>query len=162
MPDSDDDPKNWSPLRQRFEALRAINKIITGPRETISEAMVREALAEQYGIKPEEVTWKQIQFEVSGLLPIYPAITVIPTNPPSEDDTPSESAPAAPEYENERRAFVIPLLEQKGWSALEWAVEAGVDKATANDYLDNKTKPYRSTRLKLAKALGVPVEQLPK
>ena len=61
-----------------------------------------------------------------------------------------------------RRGFVIPLLDAKGWSILEWAVEAGVDSATANDYLDNKTRPYRSTRLKLAKALGVPVEQLPK
>lgn len=61
-----------------------------------------------------------------------------------------------------RREFVAPLLDAKGWSPLDWALEATVAPATANDYLDNKTNPYRSTRLKLAKALGVPVEQLPK
>lgn len=103
MPDSDDDPKNWSPLRQRFEALRAIKKIITGPRETISEAMVREAIAEQYGIKPEEVTWKQIQFEVSGMLQHYPAITVIPTQ--------QSSASAQPEITQNQTARFTPLDE---------------------------------------------------
>jgi lambda repressor-like predicted transcriptional regulator len=61
-----------------------------------------------------------------------------------------------------RREFVTLLLDAKGWSILEWALEAKVAPATANDYLDNKTKPYRSTRLKLAKALGLPVEQLPR
>jgi lambda repressor-like predicted transcriptional regulator len=66
------------------------------------------------------------------------------------------------EKESSRRAFIIPLLDAKGWSILEWAIEAGVVHATAIDYLDNKTAPYRSTRLKLAKALGLPVEQLPK
>jgi lambda repressor-like predicted transcriptional regulator len=61
-----------------------------------------------------------------------------------------------------RRAFVMPLLEAKGWSILDWANEAGVSHATAMDYLQDRTKPYRSSRLKLAKVLGVPVEQLPK
>jgi len=56
---------------------------------------------------------------------------------------------------NPRRAFVLPLLEQMGWSILDWANEANVSHATAQDYLDNKTKPYPSTRKKLAKALGV-------
>jgi lambda repressor-like predicted transcriptional regulator len=74
---------------------------------------------------------------------------------------PAQSRPE-PTKKISRREFVEPLLDAKGWSVLEWAVEANVDKATANDYLDNKTSPYRSTRLKLAKALGVPVEQLPK
>jgi lambda repressor-like predicted transcriptional regulator len=56
---------------------------------------------------------------------------------------------------NPRRAFVLPLLEQKGWSILDWANEANVSHATAQDYLDNKTKPYPSTRKKLANALGI-------
>ena len=66
------------------------------------------------------------------------------------------------EEKTSRKAFVIPLLDAKGWSILDWANEAEVSHATAIDYLENKTKSYRSTRLKLAKALNVPVEQLPK
>ena len=61
-----------------------------------------------------------------------------------------------------RQAFVTPLLEAKGWSILDWATEAEVSHATAIDYLQGKRTPYRSTRLKLAKALNVSVDQLPK
>jgi lambda repressor-like predicted transcriptional regulator len=63
---------------------------------------------------------------------------------------------------NSRRAFVLPLLEKRGWSILDWANEAGISHGTTQDYLAGKTKPYSSTRLKLAKALGVPVQQLPR
>lgn len=63
---------------------------------------------------------------------------------------------------NERQLFVQPILEKKGWSTHRFAVEAEVDFHTANDYLKNKTKPNRTTRTQLAKALGLPVEQLPK
>jgi hypothetical protein len=77
--------------------------------------------------------------------------------------TPSPATlPQAIGENNPRRAFVLPLLEERGWSILDWANEAEVDHATAIDYLDNKTKPFRSSRLKLAKALKIPVEQLPK
>jgi len=154
------DPKNWSPLRRQWEAYRQIKNLITGPHEQIPESLVRRTIAEQYGIKPEEVTLKQIQFEVSGLLEAYPAITVVPSG---VDFQQPEIAQIGSEGQSDRKNFVIPLLEAKGWSILDWANEAGVAHATAHDYLDGKIKkPYRSTRLKLAKALGVPVEQLPK
>lgn len=71
-----DDPKNWSPLRQYFEAFRGVKKLLTGPHETIPETLVRTVLAQQYGIKPEEVTPLQINMAVASLLPYYPAITV--------------------------------------------------------------------------------------
>lgn len=61
-----------------------------------------------------------------------------------------------------RRSFVQKILDEKGWSILDWANEAEVAHATAMDYLQDKTTPYRSTRLKLANALGVAVEELPK
>src|SRR5258708_2480699 len=61
-----------------------------------------------------------------------------------------------------RAAFVKPILERKGWSILDWAIESRVDFHTASDYLKGKTKPYPSTRKKLADALGVPVRDLPK
>jgi hypothetical protein len=73
-----------------------------------------------------------------------------------------EPSQTQPKKALSRREFVAPLLDAKGWSPLDWALEAQVAPATANDYLDDKTNPYRSTRLKLAKALDVPVEQLPK
>ena len=61
-----------------------------------------------------------------------------------------------------RSAFIQPLLEKRGWSILDWATEAEVSHATTQDYLSGKTKPYPSTRLKLAKALGLSVQQLPR
>jgi hypothetical protein len=63
---------------------------------------------------------------------------------------------------NDRESFVIPILNQKGWSILDWASHSEVDFHTANDYLRGKTKPYKSTRKKLADSLGVKVEELPK
>jgi lambda repressor-like predicted transcriptional regulator len=60
-----------------------------------------------------------------------------------------------------REAFVKAILETKGWSIFDWATEAEVSHATAIDYLRGKTKPHPSTRLKLAEALGVTVQQLP-
>jgi len=60
-----------------------------------------------------------------------------------------------------RRAFVEPILTEKGWSILDWANEAEVAYHTAADYLSGCKSPYRSTRAKLAKALGVSANQLP-
>jgi lambda repressor-like predicted transcriptional regulator len=75
-------------------------------------------------------------------------------------EPPPRPAPLA--TESPRRAFIEHHLEAKGWSVLDWANEAEVAHATAMDFLHGKTYPYRSTRLKLAKALGVPVEELPR
>ena len=93
-----DDPKNWSPLRRYFEAFRGVKKLLTGPHEPIPEALVRDVLAQQYGIKPDEVTWEQIRSEVARLLPDYPAITFIPTQIPSQ---PEQEAKAETTVENE-------------------------------------------------------------
>jgi hypothetical protein len=60
-----------------------------------------------------------------------------------------------------RQAFVERILTEKGWSILDWADNSGVDFHTANDYLKGTTKPYRSTRKKLADSLGVAVADLP-
>ncbi len=61
-----------------------------------------------------------------------------------------------------REAFVLPLLEKKGWSVLDWANESQLDYHTANDYLKDRTRPYASTRKKLAEGLGVEVALLPR
>jgi len=70
-------------------------------------------------------------------------------------------APARVKKETSRELFVNEVLASKGWSIFDWANEAKVAHATAIDYLHGKTKPYRSTRKKLADALGVSVEKLP-
>jgi hypothetical protein len=100
------DPKNWSPLRRQWEAYRQIKNLITGPHEQIPESLVRRTIAEQHGIKPEEVTLKQIQFEVSGLLEAYPAITVVRSG---EEPLVTKTSAA----QSERKSFVIPLLEAR-------------------------------------------------
>ena len=70
--------------------------------------------------------------------------------------------PPDPSASNPREAFVLPLLDNKGWSVLDWANESGVAYHTAADYLSGTTKPYRSSRAKLAKPLGITANQLPK
>jgi lambda repressor-like predicted transcriptional regulator len=60
-----------------------------------------------------------------------------------------------------RRDFIGPKLLEKGWSRLQWAMEAEVAYNTVSDYLSGKKKPYPSTRVKLAKALGISANHLP-
>lgn len=84
--------------------------------------------------------------------------------PPTSNPLPTQpnSSPPAEKPRNVRREFVDPLLQERGWSLLDWATEANVAYHTVADYLTGKTKPYRDTRLKMAKSLGVSVQQLPK
>jgi hypothetical protein len=60
-----------------------------------------------------------------------------------------------------RRDFVLPLLEEKGWSVLDWAKNSKVDVHSANGYLKGETRSYRSTRKKLAESLGLKARDLP-
>jgi hypothetical protein len=66
------------------------------------------------------------------------------------------------EAQNKRKAFVGPLLESRGWSILDWAKDSGVDFHTANDYVNGETKPFLSTRKKLADSLGINAKDLPR
>jgi lambda repressor-like predicted transcriptional regulator len=63
---------------------------------------------------------------------------------------------------NARQAFVNPRLTEKGWSILDWANDSDVAYHTAADYLSGLKRPYPSTRLKLAKSLGISIQQLPR
>ncbi len=60
-----------------------------------------------------------------------------------------------------RKKIIEPLLVDRGWSILDWANHANVAYHTAADYLSGSKRPYRSTRVKLAKALGLSPNQLP-
>lgn len=81
----------------------------------------------------------------------------------SEFSIPSKltQPPAGLESGDRRKSFVMPVLQAKGWSIHDWAINSGVDFHTANDYLNGKTKPYSSTRKKLAESLGIEVQDLP-
>ncbi len=73
-----DDPKNYSTLRQRYKNYKKILELRTGPHEIIPESLVRNALADQLGIKPEEVSPRQIQLALNDLGRDYPAIAFEP------------------------------------------------------------------------------------
>jgi lambda repressor-like predicted transcriptional regulator len=57
--------------------------------------------------------------------------------------------------------FILKMLDEKGWSIGDWASKANVAYHIAADYLEGKKNPYKSTRAKLANALGIPVNSLP-
>lgn len=80
------DPRTWPFLLQDLEASKAMKKLITGPREFISEAFVRDSISRHLGMRPEDVTRNQIRHAVADLLTYYPAITVIPQGPAPDLD----------------------------------------------------------------------------
>jgi len=151
------DPRNWSALRQQFEAFKGIKKIITGPHETITEAFVRESIARQHGIKPDEVTWKQIQFEVSGLLREYPAITYLPSRPVTSLSEPPPDAPSASKTEQNETAKIVPesltaqvetiakqiqkLRLECNWTIEKLAAKTGFDEKTVKRHLSGRMMP---------------------
>jgi hypothetical protein len=83
-PVQDNDPKSWPPTLQLYEAHKSIKELITGPHERIPESFFRNSISLQLGIKPEEVTWKQIKLAVTELFSRYPAITVVPDDPSTQ------------------------------------------------------------------------------
>lgn len=113
------------------------------------------------------IATEAVQANASGI--VASATLAAPSFPTATAQEPSSKQPLrkkariSPETLAARRtALVKPILENKGWSELDWANEANVAYHTAADYLDGKTNPYPSTRAKLAKSLGLSVQQLPR
>jgi len=124
------------------------HELRSGP---VQKAFVAPMKPEDYGAFGVDIA------SASPLLKM--AIAARPPHPPAFTSTdPTESTPAT----HPRKIFVDPILEEKGWSVLDWANEAEVAYHTAADYLAGKTTPYSSSRLKLAKALNVSIQRLPK
>jgi len=76
------DPRNWSPVRHWYEVFKKMKELQSSPHEEIPEELIRRVIAEQDGIKPENVPFSRIRTEVAGLLRVYPAITLIPSGQP--------------------------------------------------------------------------------
>ena len=116
----------------------------------------------------EFVDW--VVREIAPLLALMDQEVMICTEPDELDGRESlgstaGTAAVAPvdvtKRSEQRRAFVIRILDRKGWSIFDLAVKASVDPNTVYDYLKGLTRPYRSTRAKLAESLGVEVDELP-
>jgi hypothetical protein len=83
-------------------------------------------------------------------------VVVGPTSPPRGVDGGLQQSGS----ENPREVFVRPLLEARGWSVLDWALQSSVAWKTADNYLRG-AQSYASTRKKLAASLGIDVNELP-
>src|ERR1700680_4967915 len=93
------DPRNWPPLVQELKAIESIKNLYATPPKEISEVLVRSLIAQRTGIKPEDVPWSQIQFEVTGLFQHYGhAIKLV-----SQPNAPSNPAPDIPPKTNRAR-----------------------------------------------------------
>jgi len=147
------DPRNWSPFRREYEALKSIKQLRDAPPERIPESFVRSALARIYGIKPEEVTWKQIKFEIAGLIPFYPSIELIPEPPPPQSaDAPSIEQPTAddqpkpmPPPSETIAAQLQKLRDECRWTIPQLAEAVRIDPRTVDRHLAGDFSPYPKT-----------------
>jgi DNA-binding CsgD family transcriptional regulator len=145
-----DDPKNWSPLRRQVEALEKIKGLVSGPHKQIPESLVRQTLAQQFGIRPEEVTSWQIRHAVADLLPYYPAITLIPSTPIDSPSLPRSEAKSG-EIESRltdrtkkhdlSRYFDSAKLTERQYqcASLRWEYELSVSAIARELHLSRKT-----------------------
>jgi hypothetical protein len=133
--------------------------------EEIAQEAIRITLAcwNNFNVSPPNSYWEPVLHRAIAQHVGRPLRKHVPQSALVHAFASSTASESQPEVKlPSRREFVESILEQKGWSILDWANEAEVAHATAMDYLDEKTRPYRSTRLKLAKGLGISVDRLPK
>ncbi len=71
------------------------------------------------------------------------------------------AAEAPPSPADVRKAFVNPILLEKGMSPSRWANLAGVDPSVVYDYLSGKSDPRPDNRKVLAEVLGLKPSELP-
>jgi hypothetical protein len=139
----------------QIEFERKSEEIQTCFHAAVDEIQFSTALDAKREIRMLEKAW-----EASGEIAEKPLAAL------SHEHSQSGSTPTAPipteTRDGKRQSVVRPLLEKNGWSILDWAAESNVDFHTADNYLKGKTNPYRSTRKKMADALGMPVTDLPK
>lgn len=153
------DPKNWSQFRQQYEAFKSMREIVNGPAERIPEEWVRNAIARIQGIKPEDVTRKQIAFEVAGLLSSTKRhIELIPSTPTGTSPAPEAKPndPSAKQAQNQHKteppvshpleetlpAQIHRLREECRWSVETLAGAVDLDLRTVTRHLSGKTKPH--------------------
>jgi lambda repressor-like predicted transcriptional regulator len=137
-------------LRREIEARirRRDREILTIAVETLQTGADEDIASEQI-----EMTKGKARAVIEGLRG-GPPVAQDGISRPNSTKGPTNQKP-------DRESIVMPILRKKGWSIYDWANESGVDSHTANGYLKGKTRPYPSTRKKLADALSIPIEKLP-
>lgn len=140
------DPKNWSQLHQAIEARKAIQKVHATPPEQIPESFVREVLGRQYNTSPDQVPDAVIRFEVSGLLPFYPHIQVVPSEstPPEtpqgviEQSVTTEQQPVQPSLVSQLQR----LRDECRWSIEQLADAVSMNPRTVARHLSGDSVPH--------------------
>lgn len=143
-------PKNWSDFHQMIEAAESFKELRNAPVKRISEDFARKMLAQIHGIKPEEVTQELINFEVSGLLPFYPRIEVVPSATQQESPTPeakpsdqAEPKPVSAAPPEETIAAQLQRLRLEcNWSAEKLSEAVDFDLRTVTRHLAGRTIPH--------------------
>lgn len=146
------DPKNWPPLRAEFEVFKSLRDMHSGPHEEIPEALVRDSISRQLGIKPEEVTWGQMRHAVSSLLPYYRAVRLVPT--PGSQLDPHRNLRRKRKLKRKRKARPAPketvaeqiqlLRKESNLTVDQLAEKVGLDARNVTRHLSGKTKPRLS------------------
>ena len=126
----------------------------------IPEAVVRSVIAEIDGIKPQDVTWKRIAFEIAGLGgPTRRHIQVVPSAPtpeavPIQDLKPpeqvkeasgehSELIPTQPPVPIETIAAQIQRLRMEcNWTIEMLTSNTGFDEKTVKRHLSGRSIPH--------------------
>jgi hypothetical protein len=131
----------------------------------------KHASLDYHGLTPDQlrtVATEEIHSSIEGLLRQLGKPAPLPLGGAPEPGTWNSSTATGLQAKKgterlaaTRKAVVKPILESKGWSELDWANESNVAYHTAADYLAGKTSPYASTRVKLAKSIGLSIQQLP-
>jgi len=167
------DPQNWPPLLQEYRAFKEIKKLMIGPHEQIPESLVRDSIARQLGIKPEDVTPKQINFELAGLLRYYPAITLIPSSEALEQDSEPKGGEAqeTPNDTRKKRRLTPSIdcpkaarrlekhLSDKGIGLNKFAVAVGTNEKTLYRFRKSG-KVHRDIFEAIAREMGITKEDL--
>lgn len=163
----DDDSQNWSLLRQRIEGYRILEDLRkNGPRLTLPESLVRQALATQYNCRPDEITFEQIGEELSLILQIYPTISVEPdneffTNPPApESSSPQKGGRFAATIDCPAAARKMEAhIQAKGIGLTTFAIQAQTTDRTLRRF--RKTGQVRRDIFEnIAKTMGLTKEEL--
>jgi hypothetical protein len=155
-------PKNWTQFRQRIEAFESMKEVRNEPPYRISEAVVRNIIADIDSIKPEEVTWKRIAFEIAGLSgPNRRHIEVVPTPPPESPPTPddekseahSEPGPSKqPQVEKPEgtsvaaesvAAQIMRLRDECRWTSEDLAEAAELSTRQVARHVSGEAMPYK-------------------
>jgi hypothetical protein len=139
LQEQQEDPRNWSVLHRQVATHMKLKQIRGAPAEEIPEEFVRAGIAEQYGVKPEEVTAKQMRNEVAGLLRRYPGIKL--TAPPTGDGQEEGKAPGVSQSTESMGQQIDRYRQECRMTVEEFAAAVSVTTRTVQRHMAGTRKP---------------------